>query len=202
MSKQHGDAQVESAEDQFDKLMNHEYDGIREYDNPLPSWWVGIFLICIAFAAVYWIYYHGGGSGLSEQQVYAQELAAYNKQQEDILAKSIKVDLPTLAKLATNGGEMAKIKGTFVKLCSPCHKPDGSGLIGPNMTDDYQLHGTTRLDIYKTIRDGVPAKGMQSWKMQLNPLDMARMAAYVSTLRGTKVAKPKPPQGKKIPPYQ
>ncbi len=191
-----------TVEQHRDKLMNHEYDGIREYDNPLPFWWVGIFIVCIIFAACYWVYYQMSGRTISaEHEEYATELAAWKKLRETILAKSIKVTPQFLAKLAASKSDMAKIKPKFIDKCKACHLPDGGGLVGPNLTDDYQLHGTDRMGLFKTIRDGKPAKGMQSWSPVFKPLDVARLAAYVANLRGTKPAKGKAPQGEKIGPY-
>ena len=185
-----------------ENLMDHEYDGIREYDNPLPFWWVGIFVATIVFALVYWIYYHGGGAGLSEVEAYRQDYAAMEKLREEVLARSIKATPETLAKFAQDEGTKTKMSTMFVRLCSSCHTANGAGKIGPNLTDDYQKHGSTRMDLYKTIRDGVPEKGMEAWGKKLKPLDVVRMAAYVSTLRGTKVANGKAPEGKKVPPYR
>lgn len=185
----------------FDQLMDHEYDGIREYDNPLPSWWVGIFVLSIFFAAGYWVYYHAGGHGPSVHQVYAEDLKDLQRLQDVVEARSIKADEKTLAALAANPRTKELMTPVFHKLCATCHKTTGVGLIGPNLTDDHQKHGKTRMAIYKTIRDGVKGKGMQSWKKQLKPVELARMAAYVATLRGTHVAGGKKPEGEKIPPY-
>jgi cytochrome c oxidase cbb3-type subunit 3 len=195
---EHGQADIDVSSGQ---IMDHSYDGIQEYDNPLPSWWVNLFIICIVFAAGYGVYYHLGGNGKHMHVVYQEEKEALEKLREMVLAKSVKATPETLAKFAKDPALAAKMKPMFVKLCSQCHKKNGAGQIGPNLTDDHQKHGTDRMAIYKTIRDGVPEKGMQAWGKKLKPLDVIRMAAFVSTLRGTKVAGGKAPEGKKIPPY-
>jgi cytochrome c oxidase cbb3-type subunit III len=187
-----------SAKTEYDKLMDHEYDGIREYDNPLPSWWSGIFILSIVFAVGYWIYYHAGGPGLSETQEYEAEVKAVLALQAKAAAKSGPVSNDVLAALTKDSGEMDKAKTIFATRCLACHGPKGQGLVGPNLTDNFQVHGSTRSDIYKTIRDGVPAKGMQAWGKLLKPDELKRIAAFVGTLRGTNVAGGKKAEGAKV----
>jgi len=186
---------------EFDKLMEHEYDGIREYDNPLPSWWTGIFVACIVFAVGYWLFYHWGGPGLSEIEDYREMHAAHLQLRAAEDAKTGKVDEATLAKLASTPTAIATGETVFAGHCVPCHNKKGQGLVGPNLTDEYQLHGSTRVDIYNTIHNGVPQKGMQSWAPILKPAELMAVAAYVSTLRGTNVAG-KAPQGEKVGPLE
>lgn len=181
-----------------DRLLEASYDGIREYDNPLPGWWNAIFMATIVFSVIYLIYYHAGGQGLSETELYAEEIAALNEQRAKEMAAAGKVDEPTLAGLAQT--QPNKGRATFTKLCVACHAEQGQGNIGPNLTDEHQIHGATRVDIYTTIRDGVPAKGMQSWKTVLAPEEMMNVAAYVSTLRGKNIPG-KAPEGDKVGPF-
>lgn len=185
---------------EFDKLMDHDYDGIREYDNPLPSWWSGVFIASIAFSAVYWLYFHWGGPGKSETQVYAEELVELEKERAAELAKAGKVDEQALTQLAANATAVANGKKVFATYCVVCHLEQGQGKIGPNLTDEHQINGTTRVDIFKTISNGGrPGKGMQAWNKQLKPEEMMSVAAYVSTLRGTNVPG-KAPEGEKVGP--
>jgi cytochrome c oxidase cbb3-type subunit 3 len=186
---------------EFDKLMDHEYDGIREYDNPLPSWWSGVFIVTILFSGVYWLYYHWGGPGKSETEVYAEELVALEKTQAAELAKAGNVDEATLAKLAANASALEKGKNVFAANCVACHLKNGQGNVGPNLTDEYQILGTTRMDIYNTLMNGGrPGKGMQSWKKQLKPDEIMSVAAFVSTLRGKNLPG-KPAEGQKVGPF-
>lgn len=181
---------------------DEEYDGIRELDNPQPTWFKLIFVATALFAAGYWYWYHWGGSGKSIQQKYEAEYAEYRAQRAAIEAKEgVAISEDSLAALAADGAAMAKAKALFVQSCASCHTDNGRGLVGPNLTDDFQIHGATRSDIYNTVKVGVPDKGMISWAPILAPADLAAVAAYVSTLRHTNVAGGKPPQGAKVSPF-
>jgi len=181
-----------------DRLLHHEYDGIQEYDNPLPSWWSGIFIATIVFAIVYWFWFEGGGPGRSVQAQFAQDWTRYQAwKTEAEQTHRIVVNEDSLAQLAHDAATIDTGAKIFAQNCVGCHMPDGSGQVGPNLTDEFQIHGIGRLDLYQTIRDGVPAKGMISWGATMQPRDMAAVAAYVSTLRGTN--KPgKAPEGGKV----
>ncbi len=93
---------------------------------------------------------------------------------------------------------MAKGKEIFAGRCVPCHGDRGQGIVGPNLTDDFWLHGGRPSEIYHTITEGVPEKGMVPWKTQLSPEEIAAVTAYVGTLRGTNPPNPKPPEGQKV----
>jgi cytochrome c oxidase cbb3-type subunit 3 len=168
-----------------DRLMTHEYDGIQEYDNPLPSWWSGIFIATIVFAAAYWIWFHAGGPGKSPEEQFQRDwgkYAAWKAEAEKTARLDVTEEL--LAGWATDPEVLETGARLFAQNCTGCHLADGSGQVGPNLTDDYQIHGVGRIHLYETIRDGVPAKGMISWGATMTPRDMASVAAYVSTLRG------------------
>lgn len=190
-----------SAKTEYDKLMDHEYDGIREYDNPLPSWWSGIFILSIVFAVGYWIYFHMGGPGLSEIEEYEAEVKVVAALKAKAAAKAGPVSNDVLAALTQDSAAMEQAKAIFATRCLACHGPQGQGLVGPNLTDDFQVHGSTRADIYVTIRDGVPAKGMQAWGKLLKPDELKQIAAYIGTLRGTNVAGGKKAEGEKVQPF-
>jgi cytochrome c oxidase cbb3-type subunit 3 len=179
-------------------LLTHEYDGIQEYDNPLPGWWTGIFLITIVFAAGYWFWFHAGGPGKSPQARFEQDWSAYaaEKAERDKTAK-LDVTEELLASFATDGNVLTAGGKIFAQSCAGCHLADGSGQIGPNLTDEFQLHGTSRLDIYKTIHDGVPGTAMVTWSQSMQDRDMAAVAAYVTTLRGRNLPG-KPAEGEKV----
>ena len=168
--------------EEFDKLLQHEYDGIREYDNPLPGWWKSVFAASIVFAIVYCIYYHGGGPGMSEADEYKAELKEYAALQAKIAEKTGKVDEKTLADLSKNSAALESAKKVFNKNCVACHGFKAEGKIGPNLTDDHQIHGNTRVDIYNTIKNGVPAKGMIAWSKVLKHAELLNVAAYIATL--------------------
>jgi cytochrome c oxidase cbb3-type subunit 3 len=178
-----------------DRLLEHDYDGIKEYDNPLPSWWSWIFVVTIAFSVGYWLYYQigPGPSLIAEYEQEMREHAALQAKLAPVAAGGPSED--RLRALMKDGPVMASAREIFATRCVPCHGPQGQGIIGPNLTDDYWLHGSALVDIRKTINDGVVEKGMIPWKDQLKPAEIDAMAAYVATLRGTNPPNPKPPQG-------
>ncbi len=184
-----------------ERLMHHEYDGIQEYDNPLPFWWSGIFALCTVYAAVYLYWYHGGGPGKSMHQEYAAELKTWKELRARAPVEEITVDEDTLAGLAQDPGSLARGRAVFVKNCVSCHLDDGRGQIGPNLTDLFQIHGSARTDLYQTIYNGVPDKGMLTWNGVLTQDEMMAVAAYVGTLRGKQLAG-KPSEGAPVEPFR
>jgi cytochrome c oxidase cbb3-type subunit 3 len=184
-----------------DRLMHHEYDGIQEYDNPLPFWWSGIFVLCCVHAAWYLYWYHGGGPGKSMHQEYAAELATWQKLRDSAPKQELAVDEDILKAMAADTGTLDQGHAVFSKNCVSCHLDDGRGQIGPNLTDLSQIHGSLRMDIYNTIYNGVPDKGMLTWNGVLAPEELAAVAAYVTTLRGKNVAG-KAPEGHPLEPFR
>jgi cytochrome c oxidase cbb3-type subunit 3 len=181
-----------------ERLMDHEYDGIQEYDNPLPGWWKAIFAGSIVFAACYGFYYHVANWGQRPDAAYASTLAVYNSQKSlREAADAANVSEALLAKDAADPKVVARGKEVFLVRCASCHTENGRGLIGPNLTDEFQIHGSSRMDIYKTVHDGAPGTPMLAWGEQLPAPDVVAAAAFVSTLRGTNV-QGKPPQGQKV----
>jgi cytochrome c oxidase cbb3-type subunit 3 len=182
-----------------DKVFEHEYDGIREYDNPLPGWWMLLFWATILFSAWYVVYYHMG-HGESIQQQYDREMLALYDMQTKQLLKLGPITDQTISGFAAKPDMMASAKALFAQRCAVCHGNAAQGNIGPNLTDDYWLHGGRPTEIYKTITEGVPAKGMISWKTQLGAGQILALAAYVGTLHGTNPPNAKAPQGDLVKP--
>ncbi|HKJ00355.1 MAG TPA: cbb3-type cytochrome c oxidase N-terminal domain-containing protein [bacterium] len=191
-----------------DELLDHEYDGIREYDNPLPRWWLWLFYGTILFSIVY-IPYYLLGFGPSEAQMYQQEMAEARTEfpQQAAMAPAAAAPgaqpgaapaAPSIADPSMQGNMQAIAAGKeiFLANCKPCHGEHGQGIIGPNLTDNYWLHGNTFPEIVHTIYNGVPEKGMISWKSTLNPQKINEVAAYVMSIHGANPPNPKPPQGK------
>jgi cytochrome c oxidase cbb3-type subunit 3 len=165
--------------------MEHEYDGIQEFDNPLPGWWSGIFVLSIVFAGVYGWWFHAGGPGESEIAQFEAKWAAYEQRRAAYEATArLNVTEALLADYAADPTVIGRATQLFQQNCVGCHLADGSGQTGPNLTDLYQLHGTTRLDLFSTIRDGVSGTAMLSWGATMRDRDVAALAAFVSTLRG------------------
>jgi cytochrome c oxidase cbb3-type subunit 3 len=173
-------------------LLDHEADGIRELDNKLPRWWVWLFYLTIIFAAVYMVYYHVLGAGDLMLAEYTKEMKVGDALKGAAMTK-FEADIATLQP-SKDPDILADGKKTFLTLCAPCHRPDGGGLVGPNLTDDYWIHGSNFSDNVTTIWNGVPAKGMITWKNMLKPKEIYEVASYIYTLRGTHPPNPKPPE--------
>ena len=178
-------------------LLDHEVDGIRELDNKLPRWWVWLFYLTILFSAIYLSYYHVfARSDLAAKGQMVAEYQAEMKVGEALKSAALTRFEATIASLqpSTDPAALADGKKTFVTLCAPCHRPDGGGLVGPNLTDNYWIHGSNFADNVTIIWNGVPAKGMITWKNMLKPNEIYDVASYIYTLRGTHPPKPKPPE--------
>lgn len=181
-----------------DVLLEHEYDGIREYDNPSPGWWRWLFVASTVWAVGYFAHYHiGWGQSVAQSYAAAMEKAAADNAQRAMAADVVTED--ALAQLLSSANDVAQGRDIFLGKCSNCHGQQGEGLIGPNLTDDYFLHGSTLMDTYKVIDEGVPAKGMVAWGGVLKPEELLRVTAFVGSLRGTNVAG-KAPQGERAAP--
>jgi cytochrome c oxidase cbb3-type subunit III len=175
-------------------LGGHEYDGIRELDNKLPRWWLYLFYITIIFAAVYLLDYHVFHYSLNQKAEYQAEM--------DNAAKLIKpvpaFDVSTLTVL-TDEESLEAGKAIFMQICSTCHGKNGEGLVGPNMTDKFWIHGNTIQDMFKIVQNGVIEKGMLPFKDQYNPKQIQDVLSYIISLQGTNPANQKAPQGTEYP---
>ncbi len=174
----------------------HEVDGIQEYDNKLPNWWLYTLYGTIAFAAFYWYHYESAGFGKSPAEAYQEEMDRALAAQASQLQVGEATPEALLA-LSKDPNAVALGKQVFLSTCAACHRADGGGSVGPNLTDDFWLHGGTPDKIYKTIATGVPDKGMPAWQPQLGALKTQAVTAYVLGLRGTNVPGGKPPQGER-----
>lgn len=178
----------ETANKSDEILLDHDYDGIQEYDNPLPRWYKQIFLWSIVFSFCYLFYYHITGAGPSLQELYAQDMAALRAQQAQELLTH-KVTEQSLSELMADEMMMKDARALFVERCQVCHADRAQGNIGPNLTDGFWIHGKGSLmDIYQVVSNGVAQKGMPAWSKQLPPLQVRMLAAYVGSLRNTNVA--------------
>jgi cytochrome c oxidase cbb3-type subunit 3 len=188
-----GDARLVQG-DVRDELLDHDYDGIHEFDNDLPPWWKYGFVLTAVFAVGYLYYYHVGKTGQLQGDEYATEM-----QQAALLIAATPDDpnkLTTYTVLNTPA-ELSSGKSLFTTNCAPCHGTSGEGKVGPNLTDEYWLHGGEVNHVYKTIKFGVNGKGMVAWKGKLSGKQILQVASYVLSLQGTKPANAKPPQGEK-----
>jgi cytochrome c oxidase cbb3-type subunit 3 len=171
----------------------HVYDGIVEHDNKLPLWWQLTLYGAIVFALVYWF-----GRRLdaipSPLQAYESTVAAQRAAAAEH-ARSSPITDEMLATLARDPGTLAQGKELFATTCGPCHRPDGGGNIGPNLTDAYWIHGSTPTEVYRTVSDGVAAKGMPTWGPVLGDQRVATVVAFVLSIKDTNVPGGKAPQG-------
>lgn len=178
-------------------LLDHDFDGIHELDNKLPRWWVYLFYGTILFAALYLGYYHvyaniRPGKVKSSAEEYLAEMAIGNAIKSNAMA-SFEAGIAKLEP-SKDPAVLADGKQTFLTLCAPCHRADAGGLVGPNLCDNYWIHGSNFSDNVTTIWNGVPAKGMVTWKNSLKPKQVFDVASYIYTLRGTHPVNPKPPE--------
>jgi cytochrome c oxidase cbb3-type subunit 3 len=179
-----------------DRIIDHEYDGIQEYDNPMPRWWLLTFAGTIIFSIIYYFNVGPIGNGKGRIADYEASVAAHE-------ARAPKDAAPltdsTIAAFVLDPALRASGKEAYAQYCASCHAPDGGGLIGPNLADDHWIHGGSPAQIYHVVDAGVLEKGMPPWGKTLKPEQLRAVVAYVTSLRGTTPANPKAPQGEIVP---
>ena len=189
--------QVE-VEKEKDIIMHHEYDGIRELDNVLPPWWLWLFYFTIGWGVVYLFNIYVINVQPDQTTEYEQEMEQAKADVAAYMATlKTSVDETNVA-VTDDAGVLANGKAIFTQYCTPCHGADACGSetsVGPNLTDAYWLHGGDVKDIFKTVKYGVPEKGMISWKSQIKPVEIAAVVNYVISLKGTGGPTQKAPQG-------
>ncbi|MEQ1632918.1 MAG: cbb3-type cytochrome c oxidase N-terminal domain-containing protein [Planctomycetota bacterium] len=184
-------------------LREHAFDGIQEFDNRLPNWWLWTFYSACLFSVGYWIWFHTLGIGELPPEAYMSEQRAAALRIEEDAAKN-PVTEESLMKLASEPAVVAAGEAIFKtpSLCAQCHGPDANGMVaglagvGPNLTDNRWIHGGSAMEIYRTIQDGWPEKGMAAWK-GFGPTFVQRSTAYVLSLRGKNLAGKPPEEGSK-----
>lgn len=183
-----------------DKLLEHDADGIREFDNNLPRWWLYGFYFTIVMSAIYMYYYHvytGSDWNIlwygprGSEQEYAAEMNDAAAQMANA-PKGPNVQMVLLTDKASLE-EGKKIFNGDANLCYTCHRTDLGGEVGPNLTDDYWLHGCSLEDVIKSIKTGYPEKGMMEYGSgaKLDDLKLLQVASYVISMRGTNPPNPK-----------
>lgn len=189
------------AEQEKDRLMDHEADGIQEYDNNLPRWWLYGFYFTIVFSCVYLFYYHGySGSdwnflGFTQKDQVA-ELNHEVAEAETAIAKAPKKPAAAMV-LLTDPESIAKGKEIFNgtnNLCFTCHREDLGGMVGPNLTDEYWIHGCSVKEIVTSIVNGFPDKGMLPYgsSNRLSDEQLLQVVSFIISKQGSNPPDPKP----------
>lgn len=186
---------MKQPDEQQDFLSDHAYDGIQEYDNPMPGWWKWIFAGTVAFAGLYFAVTALSGGQLSPIADYDRAVVAEMKK-----SGVLKSDAATLLRLSKDPDMLKGGAAIFATNCVACHAKDGQGLIGPNLTDDYYLHVEKIEDIVDVITRGRNNGAMPTWGNRLSPNEVVTVAAYVASLRGKNLPGKKQ-EGKPIPPW-
>lgn len=181
-------------EKEHDILLDHDYDGIKELDNDLPPWWKYGFYLTIGVGVVYLINFHVLGTGDLQKAEYDKSIVQAKVDLDEYMKTAANnVDETTVKQLS--GADIDAGKELFIATCAACHGKDGRGTVGPNLTDDYWLHGGSIADIFKTIKYGWVDKGMKSWKEDLSAMQIAQISSFIRTLKGTNPAGAKAAQG-------
>lgn len=181
-------------ENEKDIMLDHEYDGIRELNNTVPPWFNALFYGTILIAAIYLIDYHVLGSGNVMIDEYVQEITVAKEKRDELIRTGAFINENNVT-LLTDAGAIDNGKKIFSTNCTPCHGLDAGGTVGPNLTDQNWIHGGGIKNVFTTIKNGVPVKGMISWQTMLTPKQMQEVASYVLSLQGTKPPAGKPPEG-------
>lgn len=180
-------------EDEHEILMDHSYDGIHELDNNLPPWWkYGFYITVVLMVGYMWYYlisvdHHVGHNEFVAEMQLAAEEAANRKANVD----------ENSVELLTAASDLDAGKKIFVQNCVVCHGANGEGGVGPNLTDEFWIHGGGIKNVFRTVKVGVPEKGMTPWGNTLSPTDMQKVSSYVLSLQGSNPANGKEPQGEK-----
>ncbi len=176
-------------------LLDHDYDGIKELDNDLPPWWVGLFYITVLFGVIYLLKYTVFG-GDNQIQEYDKSMAIAKEQIEEYKRTAPDMMTAEQAQYLSDPSSLAAGKQIFETNCAVCHRADGGGGVGPNLTDDHWILGGGMKDIFHTISEGGrPGKGMIDWKKTLKPSEIEKVASYVISLNGTNPENAKEAEG-------
>jgi cytochrome c oxidase cbb3-type subunit 3 len=179
-----------------DRLLEHQYDGIQEFDNPMPRWWVWIFWGSFWFSLAY-LFHYWAGNGTSVASAYDEEVALVNAERAKDAAKQT-VSEETLSQMMADSATVSAGAAVFAGKCVACHLEKGQGSIGPNLTDSHWVNGKgTLMDIYHVVSEGSPVKGMPAWNRQLKPEELRAVVTFVGSIRGTNIPG-KAPEGASI----
>ena len=173
----------------------HSYDDIEEYDNELPNWWLYTLFGAMVFALGYYFWYEVLHAGPSQQQTYEASRVEDRRRDAERARRMGAMNDDGLRTLSHDAATVEVGRALYAQNCVACHRADGGGLIGPNLTDNQWIHGGEPLRVFRTVSEGIAAKGMPAWGAQLGPDRTMSVVAYLLTLRNTNVAAGKAPQG-------
>lgn len=181
-----------------DRLIEHSYDGIQEYDNPMPRWWLLTFAGTIIFAVIYVINIGPVGNGKGRIADYEDDMRQFAAAHPAPTGGD--ATAAQLLAIVADKDALHEGQETYTAYCAACHRADGGGLIGPNLADNAWIHGGQITEIYATVVNGVLEKGMPAWGKMLKPEQVQQVVAYVASLQGSNPANPKAPQGTPVTP--
>jgi cytochrome c oxidase cbb3-type subunit 3 len=181
-------------------LTGHAFDGIQEYDNPLPGWWKWLFIATIAFSLLYWPYYHFGATGRSVSEQYSVAIAE-NMRLQFAEIGDLQPNEATLVRMMYDDGWVKFGESVYRANCASCHGLDGGGIVGPNLADDHYKYVREITDILNVVQNGAAAGAMPAWKSRLQLNEQILVSSYVASLRGTTPSKAKGAEGVVIPPW-
>lgn len=184
-------------EEEKDLVMEHKFDGIEELDNPTPPWFMWLFYGTIIFGVAYFLNYHVFKWGLLQDQEYVVEVQQAEAAKAEYLANAANLIDENSVTVSTEPAVISAGMALFNTNCVACHGDKGQGTVGPNLTDEYWLHGGSVNNVFKTIKYGIPEKGMISWEKQLTPKQISEVSNYILSLKGTNPPGAKEPQGEK-----
>jgi cytochrome c oxidase cbb3-type subunit 3 len=184
-----------AVEEEDSILLEHDYDGIRELDNDLPPWWKYGFYLTIFVSVVYMLHFHVLGTGDLQLKEYENDIAEAKLAVDEYMKNSANNVDETTVKLLTEQSDLETGKDNFISNCAACHGRAGEGSVGPNLADNYWLHGGSIQDVFKSVKYGWVENGMKSWKEDLSPMQIAQISSFIKSLKGTNPPNPKAAQG-------
>jgi cytochrome c oxidase cbb3-type subunit III len=186
---------TDNPNDKRDVVLDHNYDGIQELDNPLPMWWLWTFFGTIIFAFIYWIHYElGAGPSTNTALMNQLEQIEQLRKLED--RKAPQKSATDLSALVNNPEFISKGSKMFQMNCANCHGVSGQGGIGPNLTDKYWLHGEGDItSVINIIRGGVLDKGMPAWEALFKAEEIEALGAFVMSIKNSNPPNAKALQG-------
>lgn len=193
MKKENDEVKIFKDEEKI--LLDHDYDGIRELDNPLPRWWVITFYLTIIFSIPYYLAYTFFDAK-SIDESFSEEVAAVKELQDAAELKKGKFSMDEYKVIVADASIMKGAAKVYKRKCKACHGPDGGGGVGPNLADHFWIHGNGSLESkYDVLNRGVVAKGMPAWGITLGKDKVYAVLKYIDDFKGTSPGNPKEAQG-------